>query len=153
MYTDQNNERKYNESQSILICNSLMKQPVQQTVIRIRRPTNKYNSINTKSSKNLRKWSWNISGYWFVIILDGLRRLIENASPYGIQIRYLLIRYAKSEDWIDRCLGYETIMFHIYELYSIEIDRNKAVNCECWEVRVGKKTFELIVSCYVDIHM
>ena len=45
------------------------------------------------------------------------------------------------------------IIFHISELYSIEIDRNKAVNCECWKVRVGKDAFETIVSCYGDIHV
>ena len=52
MYANQN-ERKRNESQSILICSSLSQstQTTQQTLIRIRRPTSKYNSINTKSSK------------------------------------------------------------------------------------------------------
>jgi len=50
-------------------------------------------------------------------------------------------------------LGYVTIMFHISELHSIEIDKKKDVNCECWKVRVRKDAFETNVSCYADIHM
>ena len=69
----------------------------QQTVIRIRRLTNSYNSINSKYKKQkLQECSCNISGYWFVIILDGLKTLIENASPFGIQIGNLQNRYASS---------------------------------------------------------
>ena len=50
-------------------------------------------------------------------------------------------------------MGYVTIIFHISELHSTEIDRNKAVNRECWKVRVRKDAFEPIVSCYADIHI
>jgi len=53
MCTHQNNERKQNESQSNFKCNSPSQstQPAQKTVIRLRRPASKYNSINTESGK------------------------------------------------------------------------------------------------------
>jgi hypothetical protein len=49
-------------------------------------------------------------------------------------------------------MNYATIMLQIFGLYRIEIDRKKAVKCECWKVRVGKEAVEPAISCYADIH-